>query len=495
MFPRLLIHNFFAIGFLAGLLLPSATFCGQFTSLQTPSEAGPSVMVDVIAIDKHRNAPAEGLSQEDFRILDNRGGAAISSFSNATGQGSLRPLSLWFIVQCPEQGAAYSWVSNGSGFLKGKSSTLTPILQTLSSGDTVGVAHWCDDATYGIDLLPTADRNSPVTSLDTILNKPLVPIDTTPGEDALHGMINRLLEISRQATPHARPVLVFFYGDHAGMFHDSADQLAANLLASSSIVYCINNGAVSVQQTPITSQQIQMFVVHFFAEKTGGQVLSNWHSHYDAELLRILAELRGRYQIGVVPAKWDNSIHTLQVKLSDSARSRSKSIELRSPYGFLAAPPSPDSSDSKTSASLAVALKNSALLHELPFDVSGKSLQPGQPCEFRFYIDPAAISWTPADTGDRGADITLAVAGISTDGGVLAPLVKRFQAVQVKADYSGTSQKALILNSTFPVPIGAIRIRFVLRDAASGRLGSFELPVASIRGFTTSAAGSSSPPQ
>jgi hypothetical protein len=127
------------------------------------------VILEVIATDKRAHAAAEGLTQDDFEIMEDRGVAHISSFAHGS-EGSLRPLSLWFVVQCADEHSYSNWVSNGSGFMKGKTATLTPVLKKLNEHDTVGVAHWCDNGEVGLDLLPSTDRVAPQNVLDAVLN-------------------------------------------------------------------------------------------------------------------------------------------------------------------------------------------------------------------------------------------------------------------------------------------------------------------------------------
>jgi hypothetical protein len=54
--------------------------------------------------------------------------------------------------------------------------------------------------------------------------------------------------------------------------------------------------------------------------------------------------------------------------------------------------------------------------------------------------------------------------------------VKRFELQKTKAEQTNAA-KGLVLNLSYAVPADADRVRFVLRDSATGRLGSFELPV------------------
>jgi hypothetical protein len=479
-------------------ILLSALFAGRCVYPQGQSSALATVpaLVDVIVTDKHANAPAQGLTQDDFRVFDGRTPLAISSFAHAPDLPP-RPLVVWFVVQCPLEGIVASWVSNGSGFMKGKTASFAPVLHKLQANDVVGVAHWCDDGTFGVDLLPTPDRDAPSASIQTVLNAPMVRPTTESGMNALHDMVLRVRVTSQRATPGYLPILIFLYGDHGGMYNDEANDMLDQPLGPSPLVYGINNGAVSVQKLQFHSQN-WLYIVHYLSDKTGGLVLSTWRGAYDVELDHILTELQGRYQLGFIPPAFDGKQHELRIKLSDNARNKLKSSDLRFASTFIASPGalgSPPSPESQTEATLALAMSNTSPYAEIVFDASGKVPAPGQPAQFRLYVDPRSLSWTAIENGDRHALLTLAIGSFPAQGTALSNQIKQFEALQTKTDQSSATPKAVILGASFQVPPGAVRLRFVVRDTASGRLGSFDLPAARVNGLAPPQPDASSVPK
>jgi hypothetical protein len=450
-------------------------------SQQSPVAHPPFVVIDVIATDKRTGAPAQELTQDDFEVFDDRSHAHVSFFVHAS-EASMRPVSLWFVLQCPEEHSYYNWVSNGSGFLRGKTRMFAPVLQRLGDRDTVGVAHWCDDGKFGIDLLPTTDRGAPLDSLDAVLNAPAVSIGSTAGENALHDMVLRVRDTSQRSTPSGLPVLIFFYGDHSGMHHDEANDMLDQPLGPLPIVYGINNGAVSVQRLPLTNQYTQMFVVHFLSDRTGGQVLSNWHGDYAGELERIVRELHGRYELGFIPQDADGKHHELKVRLTEKARKKSGSVDLRFAPEYVASPQGAQSPESQIGAALLQTIQTSAPYTEIPFDATGRYKAPNPSAQFRVYVDPNSLSWSALENGDRKAVVALAIAGVSPQGTIIGDQVRQFEALQIKADQTSSTGKAVILGFTYLVPKESVRVRFVLRDGGSGHLGSFELPTKKIAG-------------
>jgi hypothetical protein len=209
------------------------------TSAEDSAAGAAPVILELIATDKRTHAPAEGLTQDDFEIVEGRSAAHITSFAHGS-EGSLPPLSLWFVLQCPEEHSYFNWVSNGSGFMQGKTATLTPVLKKLNQRDTVGVAHWCDNGEVGVDLLPSTGRVAPQNVLDAVLNATRTNVARTPGVNALHNMVIRVRDTARRLTPKAQPVMIFLYGDHSWMYHDEAEDMLDQLLGALPTVYVIN---------------------------------------------------------------------------------------------------------------------------------------------------------------------------------------------------------------------------------------------------------------
>ena len=428
-------------------------------------------IVPVFVADKHSNGPAMGLRASDFEVLAERTNLKIVSVESGSG---VRPLAVWFVMQCPEEGIAYSWVSYGSGFMRGKTAAFTPVLEKLWVHDTVGVAHWCDDGTFGIDLTPTADRAAPSAALEKLLNGPQKKVSNQPGQNSLHDVFIRVREAAGQATPGALPVIIFLYGDHSGMYHEQANEML-NQPGALPVVYGINNGAVTVQSAPVTSTYSQMYVVHFLSAKTGGEVRSSFRGNYADELEKIVRELQGRYELKVeLPA--GTNAHEINVKLtSEEVRKNVKASEMRFPPMMpnAVAPAAPAGAD--TSATLLAALEGGATKTDVAFDAScKKSAETEAQC--RLYIDPGKLSWSAAEGDVRHSELMLVTAEVSAQGGVVWNQTKRFQVAQ-KAD----EKKAVILSVNVPIAEGATKLQFALKDMASGKMGTFGVGVGDMK--------------
>jgi hypothetical protein len=383
------------------LFLGGVASLGRGTSATESVPSKTSFVVNVIATDKH-SAPLETeLTRDDFQLLDNRVRVPIASFAHASGSPA-RPLVFWLIVECPQKGPGYDAKSFGSGFLLGKSEHLTPALEKLPPQETVGVAHWCDNGSYNVDLFPTADRNAPAATIQSVLSGNDVAINagsaapapggrgmrgssagqqylgSSLGQQALSNMILSVGDLSGLMTPGSLPVLVFLYGDAGGTDHETARAMLQDLYANSATVYLLNNGAV-VEEASRSSdtRALQMYFVHFLSEKTAGRAADAWHNDYDRELERIVAELHSRYELGFEPAAMDGKQHDLQVRLTPQARARLGRVKLRYTAGYMASPPPEPAPDSRMAAALVQAIRSQSNYSEIVFDASGQVLAPG----------------------------------------------------------------------------------------------------------------------
>ena len=455
------------------VLLSYAHFAAPVDAQQSSAQQWLEVIVESKDLDAEKN-----LSQTDFQIIEGRNTIPISSFAGGSA-GTVRPLLIWFVVQCAENRS----VSSGSGFMLDKTDLFTPFLQKLPGADTAAVAHWCDDGTFAVDLAPTIDRAAPAKTLHAVLSASPAKTSNTPGENALHDLLERITYVSLSTQPQPMPVLVFLYGDQSGMYQHKLEDTVQQVLRGSGIVYELDNGAIrkpirlTTDPSPFPNSKSQ--VVHYLAEQTGGQVYSTWTNKYGENLDRLIGDLHRRYEFGFVPLTLDGRRHEINIKLSDEARHKLKSAELHYAPAYLAAPalPQPETASTPSpDAALAQALSSSAQFTDIRFDASGKVPFGEQAAQFRVYIDPRSLAWQPAENGSSGvqAKFTLAAAYFSADRAVTSSQVKDFVVTRTQAEQSGDSPKAVIVNVSSPLPAETARVRFILRDSAA-HLGSFEL--------------------
>jgi hypothetical protein len=203
------------------------------------------VLVDVIAENTktalHTRELLTDLQREDFRVLDNGHEMPIRTFDTGALH-SARPIALWLIVQC-NMGFPVEWAST---FVRGKTQMLAPALAHLNKGDMVGVAHWCDDGKYAIDLPAGHDSVAALAKVDELVNEGVHQGANRSGELAMQGMIRAVLQATRTIDPPRLPIFLFLYGDHSGTSPVEADAILEDLLENSCLVFGLNDNGYQV---------------------------------------------------------------------------------------------------------------------------------------------------------------------------------------------------------------------------------------------------------
>ncbi|HEY4741074.1 MAG TPA: hypothetical protein VIH76_10815 [Candidatus Acidoferrales bacterium] len=282
------------------------------------------VLVDVISQAAKSGLPVRDLKKEDFRLFDDRQEVEIAAF-HAGARYDTRPVVLWLAVLCNEGGK-----QGGSKEFKGREALFRPALDRLDKRDTVGVAHWCDNGEARLDLLPTEDRDSPISKLIEILKPKNFGIggnSNLVGEEAFRKMIRLIIRDAQQRNPEPLPAIVFLYGGRGAQPNDELNQLADEVLETSGIVFGIRD-ELSATESPAPAGRHGYFV-NYMTEETGGEYLSAPSKAYAAALEMIVVQLHFRYELGFIPPNIDGKRHELKVELTKDTQERYKGARLR----------------------------------------------------------------------------------------------------------------------------------------------------------------------
>jgi hypothetical protein len=298
------------------------------THAQTPTFRAQSslVLVDVISQDPKSGLPVRDFKKEDFRLFDNNHEVQISTF-DAGARYDTRPITVWLVLICNESGLPKFGAS--AEFL-GHESLFRPALDHLERHDMVGVAHWCDNGSSQLDLVPTQDRDRAVEELAESL-KP-TPFEggtfagDEAGEQAFRKVIRLIIRDAYGRNPKPLPVIVFLHGDHTGQPHGELNKLVDDFLETSGIVFGIRDSR-SPNLRFLIGEQAQ--IMHYMAKHTGGEYFSVPPSEYEKTLEAILTQLHYRYELGFIPPAIDGKRHELRVELTKKAKAQHKGLRLR----------------------------------------------------------------------------------------------------------------------------------------------------------------------
>ncbi len=130
----------------------------------------------------------------------------------------------------------------------------------------------------------------------------------------------------------------------------------------------------------------------------------------------------------------------------------------------------------KTRDTIGYDLNNAATadlpLHGLDFTVE-RDTKPG---EFILHVHADALTWTSAPASTSTANVEVLVVALSAKNKILAhTLHSETATANANVDLHSTAQLARFAIDLGPQPKAA-RLRFVVRDASSGRMGTFDLP-------------------
>jgi hypothetical protein len=453
----------------AGFLSGGATF--SQSEQVTIRATSPLVLVDVIARNKETGASIDHLIGDDLKLTDDSIQVPVFAFDR-----SPRPITLWFVMICNQS----NWFNEGSTFFAGKSYRLRPALEHLNADDRIAVAHWCDNGCATIDLPPTSNRDAALAAIENVLRRPAnLPVGYGSGVFALQQMMRLISDITHTTKPRPTPVITFIHGDAMGMRQDYAQVVTEQLFEMSGIVYGINNGRYNGFWDRGSGQQR---LAQFWSTETGGQLFATSKADYGGALEKIIQEAHARYQLGFVPQNLDGRWHRLRLELSDQAKERFRSISLRYRSGYKAtaeeapstglamlaaeAVPPPDNAKADTSKPARIRFgadvrSRSSVLHAATILLG---------------IDSSTLNWSKQLGNPEQSLMTLVVTFLSGDNQNLGYQVRNIELTRPKDE--GERSKGALMRLSFSVDLSpdTKKVRLVVQDTESGRIGAIEVP-------------------
>lgn len=329
------------IGFVIAIgiwLLCRSALLAQSVSPAPELQSATSIStVDVVAVNTKTGMVLPNLSRDDFRLLDNGHEVPIVSFGSGAHY-KVSPIALWLIVECNNFGPP----DFTSAFMRGKTQFLQPGLATLDKADAVGVAHWCGDGTQAIDLPPSSNADAALTTLDNLLKRKNVEGANRQGEDAKRRMVEMILENSRNTTPRRVPVLLFLHGDSGYAFNVEANDILRELLATSGIVFGLNDGGYHFDQDAVFGGGRIYYEIHYLSQQTGGDFYGSPVPQVFAKGLDyILMQIHFRYTLGFTPRSFDAKEHDLKIELTPEGQQKYATARLRYRSQYIPVAPSP----------------------------------------------------------------------------------------------------------------------------------------------------------
>jgi VWFA-related protein len=231
-------------------------------------------------------------------------------------------------------------------------------------------------------------------------------------------------------------------------------------------------------------------VFESIAPESGGAILRH-RNDIDRAIAAAVNDGSSYYTLSYYPTdrNWDGKFRRIEVKVEgvDGA----SGLVARTQRGYYAYPNGFQSESEQIDFALSRAVTSTVPFKSIRCAATGERIAAAEQKNVHtqlsavrliLAIDRDGLSWTPQPNGEQRAEVTLVTSEFSSSGKVLAYKVREVEVVLAKTQGPNEPVK---LSLRIDVPARTDRIRLVLRDATSGRLGTVDLPASSLSARTT----------
>jgi VWFA-related protein len=229
-----------------------------------------------------------------------------------------------------------------------------------------------------------------------------------------------------------------------------------------------------------TLRQASQQVMRDLADETGGRVCLNDNDLGDC-VKKAVDDANSYYELAYYPdaGDWRGEYHRIAVKTTQSG------AHLSYREGYYARPLGSVENSSAPSSGTG-SLQDDPLLHraacEDPLTSTAvllmvQSIPPDQPGATKYFlaIDPRMLTFTPPEAGIRELSISVAACTFDKTGQPVQYLQKNSLAKLNEQQFAATSH-AVAQTFQFAPKAGVARVRLLVRDSVSGRIGSVDIP-------------------
>lgn len=288
---------------LAAILL-TATFAQDVFRAQSRL-----VELSVSVMGTESGKPMDGLTLEDFEVRDNGKLRPIASFL----QRDRLPLKIVLLVETSASQMAE---------VNSLADNFPKAVGLLHPDDQMGLAQVFPG--YEMLLKPTTERSAFSSALQQ-LKKKLDPHARTDFED----LNKALVDISKKETDSATQLVIVLASNDFDLLNSETSAATARTLASNRTIVAtfldLQNRGVSIAKNNVHAIRMvtpmRLFIrdcaASYFAEQTGGPIVTIRDRDYKAAMENLLATLSRTYLIGFVPpeGELDGKYHKLSVAI------------------------------------------------------------------------------------------------------------------------------------------------------------------------------------
>lgn len=226
-------------------------------------------------------------------------------------------------------------------------------------------------------------------------------------------------------------------------------------------------------------------VFEAIAPESGGTIIRR-RNDLDVAIANAVDDGSSYYTLSYYPSdrNWDGKFRKIRVAIAGS------DLVARTQQGYYAYAEGFQGTDEQIDWSLSRAVTSPVAFQSIAFTASGarvaapartKSRSATQSAKLVLSVDRGSLSWTGQPNGDQRSEVTVVTSELNSAGRVLGYHVREVEVVVEKAKWAGLAAKdpvQLYVNADLPVKTDHLRV--VIRDASTGQLGTFDLPVGAL---------------
>ena len=225
-------------------------------------------------------------------------------------------------------------------------------------------------------------------------------------------------------------------------------------------------------------------VLESVATESGGAMIRS-RNDIDVAIANAARDGSSYYTLSYYPTdrNWDGKFRKIRITVER------QDLQARTQRGYYAFADGVENNGEQLDWSISRAVTSPLLFNGILMTASGKRLASGPVTDKKsknvagaasvlLTVNRDSLSWTTQPNGDERSEVTLVTSEMSSSGHVLGYHVREVEVVVEKAKVGNSDTVQLTVRTE--VPAQTEHIRLVLRDASSGRLGTFDLPASQL---------------